>query len=197
MGPLAYRYMSPCDEGSASFPTCEYMAVTQTISVQANSDGSGGQTGIRYYTFAGNPATPAPPTVAFQGTFQDTSGKDIYYFVSSNAIDESANVGYTFTGSNNQTGQSEVFPQPYMARISNLGVADTPTNTVVAGGNDETGSNQYWEGATTVAIDPQDSLTFWGVGEWLPSNQGNSTLNWNTQVFLCRAGRTGSQAFCQ
>jgi len=74
--------------------------------------------------------------------------------VSSNAIDESANVGYTFSGSNNLQPPNSVFPQPYMARISNLGVADTPTNTVVAGGNDETGSNQYWEEATTVAIDP-------------------------------------------
>ena len=84
----------------------------------------------------------------------------------------------------------------YFRIAANLGGADTPANPQAGAGNDETGSNQYWEEATTVAIDPQDSLTFWGVGEWLPSNQG-STLNWNTQVFLCRAGRTGSQAFCQ
>jgi hypothetical protein len=84
----------------------------------------------------------------------------------------------------------------YFCIAANFGVADTPANTVPGLGNDETGSNQYWEEATTVAIDPQDSQTFWGVGEWLSQNQ-TSCCNWSTQVFLCRAGRTGSQAYCQ
>jgi hypothetical protein len=175
----------------ASYPTCEYMAVTQTVQLSTSSQ----QTGVQYLTLASNlSADTVAPTKVYQGTFQDTSGSDIYYFLSSNAIDENENVAYTFSGSNGSS-QNPVYPQPYMARVSSAGVADTPQNTVQGDANDETGGTMYWEEATTVAVDPQDSLTFWGAGQWLNQTQ-SSCCNWQTQVFVCQAGRTGSNAYC-
>lgn len=48
MSPLAYSYFPDrCEEGTHLYPSCEYLAVTQTIQLTSGSYGS--QTGIRYY----------------------------------------------------------------------------------------------------------------------------------------------------
>jgi hypothetical protein len=137
--------------------------------------------------------------VVYQGTFQDTTGKDIYYFASSNAIDENENVAYTFTGSNNLTGTSAVDPQPFMARINDAGYAGTPQGVISVQSNlglDEITQNNYWEEAVSIAIDPTDDLSFWGTGQWIPSSNQSSCCDWNTQVFVCQAGNTGGGTYC-
>lgn len=199
-GSLAYRYITGCDDGSASYPTCEYMAVTQTVQV---GTALGSQTGIRYYTLVAMPTTPAPPSVAYQETIQDNSGNDIYYFASSNAIDKNEDVGYTFSVGNGNTSN---YPSIYADRLDSGGNKGTVTLATAGTGSMLDICNKHWGEYVSTSIDPSDDLTFWSVGEYLfndvrtchgaeytcgthdYSDCGLSTVGWRTEAFTCTEG---------
>ena len=74
-----------------------------TMSSQTGrNDPCGCGSGKKYKNCCGAPtsklvapkAAAGPPILIYQGTFQDTE-YGTYYFLSSNAIDENENVGYT------------------------------------------------------------------------------------------------------
>jgi len=66
--------------------------VTQTVNEGANGIPP---TGIRYYALIAPIGTQTTPTVLYQSDFMD-SGGNLYYWMSSNAIDMDQNVGYVF-----------------------------------------------------------------------------------------------------
>lgn len=111
MSPLAYRYIDPsqgCDEHSKFAPSCEYLAVTQTI--QLNGTSYGTQTGVRYYTMVAPTTATGVPNVIYQGNFYDTSEAQSYYWLPSNAIDANQNVGYTFSESSTTSAPPSFIP---------------------------------------------------------------------------------------
>jgi hypothetical protein len=196
MTPLAYRYFGDeeCHDGATLYPSCEYLAVTQTEQVTPGSN-TETQTGIAYFTMTAPTTDPGSPTLIYQGVFYDTTGNALWYWLPSNAIDEDQNVVYTFTGGNSNDTTPK-YPTPYMDRISDLGVKGTVTGVGATGGGSNT-DDQYWEESVSVAIDPQDNLTFWGTGEFLNADQtSGNCCTWETQVFICREG-SGNSGYCQ
>jgi len=205
MSPLAYRYISPCEEGRASYTSCEYMAVTQTV----NEFSGAPPTGIRYYTLAGPVSPSTSPTLVYQGDVYDSSDS-LYYWMGSNAIDKNEDVGYTFSvGNGSSTGCSG---SPCLSKhlrgqvgrrkqISEPSKACEPDQGLLP-----TYGNHHWGEYVSTSIDPGDDLTFWSVGQYQASTNGNeatchgkdvadgcstadySGCNWSTSAFTCKEG---------
>jgi len=110
----------------------------------------------------------------------------------SNAIDKDQNVAYTFTVGD---GSGSNYPSIYADSIDDTGTAGS-LNVVQSGAGSITdSSNHYWGPYVSVAIDPSDDLTFWGIGEYIPSggesscdNSVKTGCNWFTEVFNCTKG---------
>jgi len=198
MSPLAYRYITPCEEGRASYESCEYMAVTQTV----NENSGAPPTGIRYYTLAGPVSPSTSPTLVYQGDFYDSSGS-FYYWMSSNAIDKSENIGYTFSGGN---GTSPNYPSLYADRLDSGNNKGTITLAKAGTGSMQDTCNKHWGEYVSTSIDPADDLTFWSVGEYLYNDIGTchgaewgcgmadysdcglTSEGWRTEAFTCQEG---------
>jgi hypothetical protein len=205
MSPLAYRYVVDCEEGDMTYASCEYLAVTQTIQENqtwnSNSDPPFYQyraTGIRYYTLAAPSGSATIPTLVYEGDFYDTN-KNLYYWMSSNAIDKDQNVGYTFNiGDGSSTGCSgnPCYPSVYDDTLNDLGASPSSPTLVQAGSGSITDTaNQSWGEVASMSMDPYDDLTFWGTGEYLTSNEtacsgtnGFSVCTWSSAVFSCQKG---------
>ena len=157
MSPLAYRYISPCEEGRVSYVSCEYLAVTQTV--QEDTTYSSGYahraTAVRYYTFSAPVSPSTSPTLVYSGEFGDGTYSQ-YYWMPSNAIDEDENIAYTFS-----VGNGATYASPYMARIDLSNTQSTPAQTVTPNGADA--SDTTWGEYVSVSVAP-DGITFWGTG---------------------------------
>jgi hypothetical protein len=62
-------------------------------------------------------------------------------------------------------------------------------------GNGPDESDNHWGEYFSMSIDPSDDLTFWGTGEYFPTDQyvvcdGKHPTNckWATQIYLCKKG---------
>jgi len=143
------------------------------------------------WTAQGGPATLAAPRILYENDFSDSNGS-LFYWMPSNAIDKNQVVGYTF---NIGDGTSN-YPSIY-------------ADTVDAGGNRgllkevQAGSaaitdtaNNSWGEFVSMSMDPTDDLTFWGVGEYLTTNESNchvgggssNRCQWLTTIFTCKKG---------
>ncbi len=189
MSPLAYRYISPCEEGRVSYVSCEYLAVTQTV--QEDTTYSSGYahraTAVRYYTLSAPVSPSTSPTLVYSGEFGDGTYSQ-YYWMPSNAIDEDENIAYTFS-----VGNGATYASPYMARIDLSNTQSTPAQTVTPNGADA--SDTTWGEYVSVSVAP-DGITFWGTGEYFNPTQtecpgesgGSTTCSWQTQIFTCQKG---------
>jgi len=185
MSRLAYRYITTGVAG-------EYLAVTHTV----QEAGTTKRTGIRYYKIK---ASKTPATV-FIGDVQDTTNS---YFLSlpSVAMDKYGNLGITYTATGNPSfGSSTSYdPSPYFVSVnSSTGTPNLPvailSNSGLSG-QDET--DQYWGEYVSVASDPNDDLTFWGVDEYMNGNQVSncsyklqigSGCTWASRIYTCQLG---------
>jgi hypothetical protein len=188
MSPLAYRYLSPCDQYPLLADSCEYLAVTQTV-----NEGTNGipPTGIRYYGLVAPLGTQTTPRVLYQGDFKD-SGGNLYYWMPSNAIDKDENVAYTFTVGD---GSGSNYPSIYADSIDDDGATGTLSLVQSGSGSITDTSNHYWGPYVSTSIDPSDDLTFWSTGQFIPtggeSNCDQTTktgCNWQTEIFNCTKG---------
>jgi hypothetical protein len=202
MGPLAYTYVSPCDDGSSFRPSCEYLAVTQTIQEDQNfnTNGNGYEstaTGVRYYTMTAPTGSSTEPSILYEGDFYDTVNvpPQLYYWMPSNAIDASQNVAYTFNIGNFQPPSCPISCQAnvYADTITPAGVVGTLSAVATGEGSITDTSNTSWGEYVSLTVDP-DGEHFWGVGEYLTSDEANCDENytsgcvWASAIFECENG---------
>ena len=192
MSRLAYRYFSPCDEHATLATSCEYLAVTQTVQEDSNTQ----RTGVRYYTLIAPSSATASPTVLYSGDFSD-SGDSLFYWMPSNGIDKDQNVGYTFS-----VGNGSTYPSLYYDTLDGLGAKGTAqTVPGLSFTGSENGSpndgNQFWGEYVSTTIDPKDDLTFFSIGGYYPADQAYCTssaspawngCSWYTAIFSCKKG---------
>ena len=202
MSPLAYRYVTGCDEGSTFAASCEYLAVTQTIQEDQNWDSVHNRyentaTGIRYYTVIASTPTIAP-RILYEGDFFDTTG-NLFYWMPSNAIDKNQIVGYTFNignGSSTYCSMSPCYPSVYADTLDAAGATGTLTSVQTGSASITDSANQSWGEYVSMSMDPSDDLTFWGVGEYLTTTESNchsgggssNVCEWLTTIFSCQKG---------
>jgi hypothetical protein len=150
-------------------------------------------TGIRYYTVIASTATLAP-RILYEGDFYDphTTGT-LYYWMPSNAIDKSQNVGYSFNIGN---GTSPNYPSVYADTLDAAGGTGTLTSVQTGSASITDSANQSWGEYVSMSMDPTDDLTFWGVGEYLTTTESNchsgggssNVCEWLTTIFTCQKG---------
>jgi hypothetical protein len=196
MSPLAYRYVTECDEGSTFAASCEYLATTQTIQENQTWDSTTNfykyrATGVRYYAIVASTSTAAP-RILYEGDFYDTTNT-LYYWMPSNAIDKNQVVGYTF---NIGDGTSPNYPSVYADTLDAAGATGTLTSVQTGSASITDSANQSWGEYVSMSMDPTDDLTFWGVGEYLTTTESNchsgggssNRCEWLTTIFNCQKG---------
>jgi uncharacterized repeat protein (TIGR03803 family) len=180
MSRLAYRYV-------VGPPAYEYLAATQTVQ-EYGQDGENKTvypTKIRYYTIV-----PTTPAIQYQGEIEDTS---LYYWMPSNAIDASGNVGYTFTGGN---GTSPNFPSVYADFLSSSGtLAASPTLVQQGTASIIDPDNYFWGPYVSLSVDPAATDEFWGIGQYFTAPEQKcdaktktyTGCNWLTVTLTCNS----------
>jgi hypothetical protein len=147
MSNLAYRYFAPCDEHAVLAVSCEYLAVTQAVQEDSQTQ----RTGVRYYTFIAPCNLNTPPNLLYEGDIQN---EDYFYWMPSNAIDGDQIVAYTFSATGVNL-ESEVYPSIWWETLSQFGILGTANGTettgLTFGGSENTSmngltpdGNQYW-----------------------------------------------------
>lgn len=177
-GRFAYR-------NDTSIQNAEILAATNTI-WNGNGSQSVPQQTVQYSILLAAPGSV--PALASSGTF---SAPDATWsaWTASAAMNSQDSLGLTFTEDDFGV-PNPMPPSIYSAQIA----YDSSTSTwnpqlpslVLAGTGVSTGTSTYvpdWGNYVSVALDPANDLTFWGVNEYLQGNETPSALTWATEVF--------------
>jgi hypothetical protein len=183
---LTYNNLS----SSGSGPNGGYLTASHVV-----MENSGNQsTGARYYVLevsAGSATvlvnsggSSGPPDLL-------DAGNSLYYFMPSAALDQSGNLGMTYTTSSLVSHPEVSFDVlPWGATAF-----DTATPIVQGKGDEE--NNYHWGEYASTVLDSTDSRTFYGVGEYYNTNQTGTSgctvpsancYTWQTRIFRGKYG---------
>jgi hypothetical protein len=177
-GRFAYTY-------SASGLNTEILAATNTI-WNGNGTQANPQQTVQFSVFTATPGSF--PVLASSGDF---AAPDPTWsaWTASAAINSLNNVGLAFTEDDSGVA-NPMPPSIYSAQLTYNSSTSTWTaqspSLVLAGTGVSTGTSTYisdWGNYVSVALDPADDLTFWGVNEYLPENQTPTALTWQSEIF--------------
>jgi hypothetical protein len=177
-GRFAYSYSASLNE--------ELLAATNTIWNGNGTEANPFQT-VQFYIFTASPGSF--PALASIGNFpsQDATWNA---WTASAAISSLNNIGLTFTEDDSGTA-NPMPPSIYSAQLN----YDSSTSTwnpqspglVLMGTGVSTGSGSTyvpdWGNYVSVALDPANSQTFWGVNEYFNGNETHSALTWQSEIF--------------
>lgn len=152
-------------------PKGEFLTASHVVMESSTNQ----RTGIRYYILqvANGKATVALNSGGASGPpdLQDPDAV-LWYFMPSVALDETGDLGFTFTTSGPACSSCSQQPHPAInfVVLPYLSSSFDSQTLVVQGTGDQENTDRYGEYAATV-IDSTDNLTFYGVGEYYDVSQ--------------------------
>jgi hypothetical protein len=177
-------------------PDGEYLTASHVVMESASNQ----RTGIRYYVLRVSSGT-ASVLVNSGGSgppdLKDPSG-NLFYFMPSAALDESGDLGFTYTtsGAFCSTCQTQPHPAINFDVLPWQASSFDPPTLIVQGAGDQENAPNFGEYAATV-IDSTDDLTFYGVGEYYNKSQTGTTdcgvmagdcHTWQSRIFRGQYG---------
>jgi hypothetical protein len=180
----------------SSTPGNEYLTASHVVMESSSNQ----RTGIRYYVLgvsAGSAMVALNSGSSGQPDLQDPNG-NLFYFMPSAALDKNGNLGFTYNTSGPfcSTCGTQRHPAVYFDVLSRKSLSfDSPT-LIVQGVADEKNTNRWGQYAATV-LDPADSLTFYGIGEYYNVNESGTSncllpasncFTWQTRIFRGQYG---------
>jgi hypothetical protein len=180
----------------SSSPGNEYLTASHVVMESSATQ----RTGIRYYVLrvaAGNATVVVNSGNSGPPDLQDPNG-NLFYFMPSAALDKNGNLGFTYNTSGPfcSTCATQNHPAIYFDVLPRLSSNfDAPT-LIVQGAADQENTNRWGQYAATV-LDPADSLTFYGLGEYYNVNESGTSncsapasncYTWQTRIFRGQYG---------